>query len=376
MHQFLANNRDELVARCKVKVAQRPRRAASEDQLRNGVPMFLEQLRRTLAAEEFGQAGESIRISGGAGGDAQSLSEMGVSATAHGRQLWELGYTVDQVVHDYGDLCQAISDLAVERDAPFSINEFRTLNRCLDNAIASAVTEFSAQRDEILSRRQAAEANERLGFIVHELRNALGTVILAVKALEVGSLPVSGATGNVLKRGHTALKTLIEQMIDEVRDQVATPAKGVPFSLAAFIAEAEQGAALQARERGCEFNVGSVDPELAISGDRDRLLSALANLLQNAFKFTHPRTEVSLQTRCAGDRVLIDVFDHCGGLPPSTLERMFTPFTQRHDNRTGLGLGLSIARNNVEADAGTLGVRNRPGTGCVFTMNLPRRVLD
>jgi signal transduction histidine kinase len=225
-------------------------------------------------------------------------------------------------------------------------------------------------------RRTASEANEQPCFIVHELRNALGTVILAVKALEVGSLPISGATGNVLKRGHTALKTLIEQMIDEVRDQVATPAKGVPFSLAAFIAEAEQGAALQARERGCEFNVGSVDPELAISGDRDRLLSALANLLQNAFKFTHPRTEVSLQTRCDGDRVLIDVFDHCGGLPPSTLERMFTPFTQRHDNRTGLGLGLSIARNNVEADAGTLGVRNRPGTGCVFTMNLPRRVLD
>src|SRR5512141_3229848 len=115
MHTFLANNRDELIARCKAKVAQRPRRAATEEQLKNGVPLFLEQLRRTLVAEEEGHAGESLSISGAAGGDAQALSEMGVTAAAHGKQLLELGFTVDQVVHDYGDLCQALTGLAVER---------------------------------------------------------------------------------------------------------------------------------------------------------------------------------------------------------------------------------------------------------------------
>jgi hypothetical protein len=52
MHTFLANNRDELIARCKAKVAQRPHRQATEEQLKNGVPLFLEQLRRTLQAEE------------------------------------------------------------------------------------------------------------------------------------------------------------------------------------------------------------------------------------------------------------------------------------------------------------------------------------
>ena len=75
---------------------------------------------------------------------------MGVTATAHGKDLLTLGYSVDQVVHDYGDLCQAITDLAFERDAPFAIDEFRTLNRCLDNAIADAVTEFSFQRESNL----------------------------------------------------------------------------------------------------------------------------------------------------------------------------------------------------------------------------------
>ena len=147
MHRFISNNRDELLARCKAKVANRPQRAATEAQLRNGIPLFLDQLQRTLEAEEADDHAQSLEISGASGGLASSLSEIGVSATAHGKQLLELGFTVDQVVHDYGDLCQAITDLAVERDAPFGVNEFRTLNRCLDNAIADAVTEFSFQRD-------------------------------------------------------------------------------------------------------------------------------------------------------------------------------------------------------------------------------------
>ena len=186
MHRFLSNNRDELIARCKEKVARRSNRAATPRQLASGVPMFLEQLTRTLEAEEGGNVDEGALISGPAGGDAASLSEIGVSAAAHGKELLGLGYTVDQVVHDYGDLCQAITDLAVERDAPFSVDQFRTLNRCLDNAIADAVTEFAAQRDATASRRQSADENERLGVLVHELRNYLQTASMAFAALESG----------------------------------------------------------------------------------------------------------------------------------------------------------------------------------------------
>jgi hypothetical protein len=172
MHTFLKHNRHELIERCKVKVAQRPKRAATAKQLENGVPMFLDQLTRTLEAEQANEADQSMQISGPAGGDVRALSEMGVSATAHGKQLLKLGYTVDQVVHDYGDLCQAITDLAFERDAPFAVAEFRTLNRCLDNAIADAVTEFSAQRDTKLAELQAFETIERSGLLAHELRNS------------------------------------------------------------------------------------------------------------------------------------------------------------------------------------------------------------
>lgn len=375
MHAFLSNNRDELIARCKAKVARRPRRAATAEQLANGVPMFLEQLTKTLEAEGQGNAGESLRISGASGGDATALSEMGVSAATHGKRLLELGFTVDQVVHDYGDLCQAITDLAVERDAPFSVDEFRTLNRCLDNAIADAVTEFSVQRDLNVALQQSAEENERLGVLVHELRNHLHTANLAFSALESGTLSIGGSTGGVLKRSLASPATLLTEALTEVRLTLGKPAQTEAFSLALFVADARNAASLYADASGCQFTVSDVDPSLGVKGNRDLLLAALGNLLQNAFKFTHPHTAVALSAYADGARVLVEVADNCGGLAPGAAKKMFKPFTQASEDRSGLGLGLSIAKRSIEASDGVLSVRDVPGTGCVFTISLPRQQL-
>ena len=374
MHSFLANNRDELIARCKAKVAGRPHRAATAAQLANGIPMFLEQLTRTLLVEEEGDAAEGVRISGPAGGDSTALSQIGVTATAHGRVLMELGYSVDQVVHDYGDLCQAITDLAVERDAPFSVDQFRTLNRCLDNAIADAVTEFSAQRDVSISRQQMAGENERLGVLVHELRNSLQTAVLGFTALESGTVPIGGSTGALVKRSLGALSNLLDRSLGDVRLHAGITDTHA-FPLAGFIADAKSIALLGAIARGCVLAVPEVDASIAIVGNRDHLLAALINLLQNACKFSQPHTEVTLHAYAVGDRVFIDVKDRCGGLPDGFADNMFKPFTQGGFDRSGLGLGLSIARRTVEAEGGSLTVRDVPGTGCVFTLSLPRHSL-
>jgi len=246
MHVFLSNNRAGLLERCKAKVAARPNRAASQAQLSNGIPMVLDQLIRTLQAEEAGQYDQSIDISGPAGGEGSVLSQIGVSATAHGASLLGLGYSVDQVVHDYGDLCQAITDLAFERDAPFSVDEFRTLNRCLDNAIADAVLEFTAQRDARVLDRHKNEARERAGFLVHELRNALSTATVAVSALEFGNLSIAGATGAVLKRSLASMGLLIDRAVDEVRQGLRMPLRkeqvtGVRGDRKRLFVEAEEG---------------------------------------------------------------------------------------------------------------------------------------
>ena len=371
MHRFLKNNRDALIARCKAKVAQRPYRAATTEQLANGVPLFLDQLTKTLQAEEDGEVGESLRISGAAGGDTAQLSEMGIGAAAHGAQLLSLGFTVDQVVHDYGDLCQAITDLAVERDAPFAIDEFRTLNRCLDNAIADAVTAFSHRRDAAVALDQAEQSNERLGQLAHELRNSLHSATLAFAALESGSLPVGGSTGAVLKRSLRAMAALLQRTLDELRPASSAPAPAQTFLLADFVAEAQQVAVLHASARGCSLVVATVSPTLRVRGNRELLMASLVNLLHNAFKFTLPNTRISLRVRADARRACIDVEDRCGGLPPGSTEAMFLPFTQNSEDRSGLGLGLSIARRYVEADGGALSVRDLPGHGCVFTMTLP-----
>lgn len=186
MHDFLARNHSELAVRRKKKVEVRLNRSATDAQLSNGIPLFLDRVTRTLVAEGRDEAEESSKISGASGGVDIERSEIGIGAAAHGRSLLALGYSVDQVVHDYGDLCQAITELAYERDAPFAIEEFRTLNRCLDNAIADAVTEFSMRRDSEMAERLSSEANERLGFLVHELRNSLQMANLAVRAMELG----------------------------------------------------------------------------------------------------------------------------------------------------------------------------------------------
>jgi len=374
MHEFLSNNRDDLIERCRIKVAHRPARGATAQQLQNGVPLFLDQLIQTLRLEQTAEPMDSRKISGPAGGQS-SFSVIGNSASLHGRQLLELGFSVDQVVHDYGDLCQAITDLEFERDAPFQIDEFRTLNRCLDNAIADAVTEFSYQRDSVAADKYAAQMNERMGFFAHELRNFLQTATLAFGAAKAGNLSLSGATGSVLERSLDGLRDLIDDSLAEVR---LTAGSGTPpqiFSLADFIDEIKQAADLAAQARGCAFTVSAVDARLAVRANRDLLFSALGNLLHNAFKFTHPDTEVTLDAYAVADRILIDVKDHCGGLSVDDVESMFEPFRQNGVDRTGLGLGLSIARRSVEASDGVLSVRDISDTGCVFTISLPRHAM-
>ena len=376
MHAFLANNRDELIARCKEKVSKRLRRSATDEQLCNGIPMFLEQLICTLIAEEAGIDDVAAQVSGPSGGDTLALSEIGVAAAAHGKALLALGFTVEQVVHDYGDLCQAITELAHERDAPFQVEEFQTLNRCLDNAIADAVSEFSAQRDSEVADRLSSEANERLGFLVHELRNALQMANLSVRALEVGCLTVTGATGSVLKRSLASMRNLVDSSLAEVRAASNAPVARTVFSLAALIEDARTAAQHEANVRGRVLTVAPVDPVLRVDANRDLLLGSLGNLLSNAFKFTHAHTVVNLSAYEVDGRLFIDVEDKCGGLAPNAAETMFAPFTQLGSDRTGLGLGLAIARQNVESMGGTLSVKNLPKVGCIFTIGFPNSTVE
>jgi len=373
LHEFLSQHTADLIDRCREKVALRSPGAPPRE-LKFGITPFLQQLIKTLRIEQTADPMDSRKVSGPAGGQT-AFSELGETATKHGRELMTHGYTVEEVVHDYGDLCQAITDLAVELNTPIGTDEFRTLNRCLDNAIAVAVTEFDYQRDYSVAEQQSLALNERLGTLAHELRNQLTTATLALAMIKDGSVGFAGATGAVLERSLVGLRTLIDRSLAEVRMSSGLSVEPKLFSLSTFIAEIRVSAHLEADFRHCDLIVAHVDKKLAVVGDRDLLLAAVGNLLQNAFKFTHPHSEVTLNAYSAGDRIMIDVEDNCGGLPPGLADTMFKSFVQGGKDRSGVGLGLSIARRSVETNGGVLRVRDVPGTGCVFTIDLPRRLM-
>ncbi|MFE0502406.1 sensor histidine kinase [Lysobacter soli] len=375
MHRFLIANRDELAARCRVKVQARSAYGVPGAELEHGISVFLEQVIKTLELEQTADPLQSRRVSGRAGGGKPALSEIGDTAARHGKELMQHGFTVEEVVHDYGDLCQAITDLAFELDAQIEVEEFRILNRCLDNAIANAVTEFGYQRDIVVADQHVHDLNARLGSLAHELRNQLATATLALSAIRNGSVGVTGATGGILERSLVNLGNLIDRSLAEVRMTAGLPLQSRLFSVHEFLAELRLSASLEADIRGFTLKVSNVDPSLAVDVDRDLLLAAAGNLLQNAFKFSHPHTEITVNAYAVADRILIDVEDRCGGLPSGDAEKMFLPFTQHAQDRSGLGLGLSISRRSIEANAGLLSVRNVPGTGCVFTIDLPRHSL-
>jgi signal transduction histidine kinase len=293
---------------------------------------------------------------------------MARSAARHGGDLGRAGFTVEQVVHDYGNLCQAVTELSIELESPISTDEFRTLNRCLDEAIAQAVTAYSRQRERSLADR----GTERLGFFAHELRNLLANAILAFDILKSGTVGVGGSTGTILGRNLVGLRDLIDRSLAEVR-LAAGLHRREQVPLTQLMEEVELAAAIEARARGLQLTVTPVAPGLGIDVDRQLIAAALANLLMNAFKFSRPDGHIVLRTdtTAATGRVLIEVEDECGGLPPGAAEGLFRAFEQRSADRSGLGLGLAIARESVEANGGKIRARSLPGKGCVFTIDLP-----
>lgn len=374
LHEFLATNRDALVDRCRLKVAKRLTPKVTDGELMHGIPAFLDQLIRTLVVEQTSEPLRSRKVSGPAGGG-PAMSEIGTTASLHGRELSRQGFTVDQVVHDYGDLCQAITDLAFERGAQIEIDEFRTLNRCLDNGIADAVTEYAFQRNSLVENAGVKALNERLGILAHELRNYLHVATLAVTAIKAGNVGATGATGAVLDRSLIGMRGLIDRSLADVRVTAGMLPRRQLVSLADFVSDVKISASLEAHSRGCIFSVNDVDAVLALDVDREMLLCAVGNLLQNGFKFTRPNTEVQLSAYAVADRIRIEIEDHCGGLPLGFAENVFLPFNQRGPDKSGLGLGLSICQRSIETNNGVMRVRDIAGSGCVFTIELPRYTL-
>jgi hypothetical protein len=210
LHEFLTSNRQLLISRCREKVAKRFEPTETLATVDHGVPLFLQQLVETLRAEQ------STDIRSGDSEPTPAPTEIGRAAALHGAELLRQGFSVDQVVHDYGDVCQCVTALAVEQEVAISTDEFRTLNRCLDNAIADAVASFGSARQTSIDR-QTETLQQRLVVFAAEHRRLIDIAIQSVTAIKTGNIGISGATGTLLVHALEELRSLTDRTLPEIR---------------------------------------------------------------------------------------------------------------------------------------------------------------
>ncbi len=347
-------NRNEILELCAEKTKKLAGIRSNSEQLKAGLPLFYEQLIKVLE-QKLSQ---------------HPREDMLTSAASHGKEFLSLGYSLSHVVHSYGSMCQAITELATIKNANISPNEFNILNGCLDIAIASAVSEFQFRSNQASEEREL----KHLGFLAHELRNSLSSATVAQEMIKAGLVGVGGSTASVLESNLVRMRNLIDRSLSEVRMRADSDLFIEKFRLSDLFDQIVITAKVDASKKNQTLTM-DVDWKIEIEADRQFILSAVANIVQNAIKYTKSEGKIFLRGKMIGDRVLIEVEDECGGIQVDKISSLFKLFVQESADRSGLGLGLTITQRAVHLSQGTIQVRNNPGSGCAFIIEIPQKVI-
>ena len=383
LYNFLFENKNKILDMTEKKSLALAGARPSSDQLKRGLPIFYQQLLIVLR-DEAANISEKGPIDSHAMIDAAKLNDepalaiasghkdeinLTKSAGGHGVELLKLGYTLSHVVHAYGAMCQSITEYATEKNAKITPAEFHDLNRCLDAAIAGAVTEFQALRNTQESSREV----EHLGFLAHELRNALGTVNMSLEIIKDGTVGFKGSVGKVLDRGLQRIGELIDRSLTEVRLRVDPKVYTEHIDLLHLVDQIVVMANIEAKQKNQTLEI-AIDVNLSIEADQQLIYSAVSNLVQNALKYTRNGGRIQIRGKIVDENIIVEVEDECGGLTDATVN-LFKPFEQQNEDRKGLGLGLTIAQRAIVLSNGTIGVENLPKKGCIFKISLPNKML-
>ncbi len=379
LREFLKANEKAIQARIEEKASALAGVRPASEVPKSGLPIFFDQLLRVLEHAPTEVVGIEVDTDGmvkaANDGDEPAIAaaagrpydvEVAKSAGAYGKELQHLGYTLSHVVHAYGAICQAITEVAIEQNAAITTEEFRALNRCLDTAIAGAVTMFHAERAEDVTNRET----QHLGFLAHELRNALAVVNTSLRLIKGGTVGFGGSTGQVLDRALKRQQELIDRSLAEVRLRVDPKVHKEIASFHQLIDHLIVTAEAESRLKNQSLKI-DVEPGLEVEADQYLLFSAVSNLVQNAIKYTCNGGVIWIRAHRVGEQIIIEVEDECGGLNSASPGDLFKPFEQQHENREGLGLGLTIAHRAIALNDGTIDVKNLPGHGCIFRISLP-----
>jgi signal transduction histidine kinase len=382
--EFLRTNQTAILASIEEKSSALAGVRPTSEPSRRGLSIFFNQLMHVLQHASADPTHADVDKAGMAkaanDGDEPAIAvaagrpydvEVARSAGAYGSELQHLGYTLSHVVHAYGATCQSITELAIAQKVAITTEEFRELNRCLDTAIAGAVTMFHAERAEDFTTRET----EHLGFLAHELRNALAIVNTSLRLIRNGTVGFGGSIGQVLDRALKRQQELIDRSLAEVRLRVDPKVHKETASFLQLVDQLALTAKAETRLKNQTLEI-DIEPGLKIEADQYLLFSAVSNLVQNAIKYSCAGGAIRVRANMVDKQAIIEVEDQCGGLSSATPSDLFKPFEQQSKNRDGLGLGLTIAHRAIALNGGTIDVKNQPGRGCTFRITLPGAKVD
>ncbi len=350
LHEFLREQGDTIVERWRHRLRER---LAADDlsgaELSDEMPSFIAELVTALDP-----ATES------------ALPEQSEAAPEHGRQRWRTGFDLDAVIREYGLLGDTILEIVNDNGSAITAREARILLTSLHSGAAGAVSAYVQRRNEEV-RQQGAR---HLSFVAHELRGPLSTAWTALSIIRRTLEQAPPRAVELLDRSLIRLRELIDHVLVAGRLEAGAALQYARINLERLLRAVELDATPPAEDRGLTMTV-DCPAGLEVDGDERLLHSAIGNLVRNAVKFSDRGGRVTVRARPAGDEVVIEVEDSCGGLPPDVGADLFEPFVQRATDRTGLGLGLAIVRQAIDAHHGSVQLRDRPGEGCAFTITLP-----
>src|SRR5437870_39026 len=226
--------------------------------------------------------------------------------------------------------------------------------------------------------RQLDEMKEEFfATLSHELRSPLTSVREASHLLfdEVAGpvTPKQARLVQIIQRSSDRLLRLVNQILDISRLRAGLlPLQHQPVDLERLVNRATEELRPQAEEAGVTLDRERVGERFTVSGDEDRLVQVVVNLLANAVRFTPAGGRVIARVVDAGPECEVQVEDTGLGIPAAELPHIFDSYRQAHAGKGGTGLGLSIVRGLVQAHAGRVTVESYEGKGSRFTVLLPR----
>ena len=347
---------------------------AHHDVVRNDLPALLRAMAKALRQTGLGgsRAHETV-------------------AEEHGEQRWESGWSLTEVIRDYQILRLVLIEYLEQMlSLPLRIREIMALGVFIDDAISASLSAYVRFRDDAvvnaererlsLLEQVSRHKDEFMAVLGHELRNPLAPILTAVKIIQSVAPSDQRAllsASAVIERQSRHLVRLVDDILDVARiGRGLLELRRERLDIATAIHQAVEAAEPMLVERDQQLTVKLPNAPLPVEADLSRLVQIVANLLNNASKYTQPGGRISVAVQREDGHAAIRVRDNGIGIPKEMLTRVFDLFTQVEGSQQyasgGMGIGLTLVQRLVEQHGGIVACDSAgPGQGSEFTVRLP-----